>query len=391
MKVMKGFFKQKETLLGIAVAILFQLIFFIVWLTAYDGVFDRTDQLKIAVVNEDILYGKQIEKQLEDDSIVDVKLYTELKDAEKDLNQRKVNMIIHLPKGMTEQLQKGYETAIHYYINQSSPSLTKQMMEKVATEMNTEINGQVYTVIEQQMAKEIPKSIAAHADNKDMVQQVASQVVEVVQQHQLVNPIQKDIILTNEREGFAATMIPLLVVLASYIGAMLLSQHLQFAENNVRSQHHTFSLFFTRQFINLIVALTLSLFIIGLMSLFDIRIDRDFFVVWGFQATLLYSFLSLSQLFVMLFGNPGMIFNIALVATQLVSSGAIVPRELLSSFFQRIGDILPATYGVNGYFSLIYGGGNLRSDVQNLFIIIGITFIIAIGSVLIKGRLTKAK
>lgn len=391
MKVMKGFFKQKETLLGIAVAILFQLIFFIVWLTAYDGVFDRTDQLKIAVVNEDILYGKQIEKQLEDDSIVDVKLYTELKDAEKDLNQRKVNMIIHLPKGMTEQLQKGYETAIHYYINQSSPSLTKQMMEKVATEMNTEINGQVYTVIEQQMAKEIPKSIAAHAENKGMVQQVASEVVEVVQQHQLVNPIQKDIILTNEREGFAATMIPLLVVLASYIGAMLLSQHLQFAENNVRSQHHTFSLFFTRQFINLIVALTLSLFIIGLMGLFDIRIDRDFFVVWGFQATLLYSFLSLSQLFVMLFGNPGMIFNIALVATQLVSSGAIVPRELLSSFFQRIGDILPATYGVNGYFSLIYGGGNLTSDVQNLFIIIGVTFIIAISSVLIKGGLTKAK
>lgn len=391
MKVMKGFFKQKETLLGIVVAILFQLIFFIVWLTAYDGVFDRTDQLKIAVVNEDILYGKHIEKQLEDDSIVDVKLYTELEDAEKDLNQRKVNMIIHLPKGMTEQLQKGYETAIHYYINQSSPSLTKQMMEKVATEMNTEINGQVYTVIEQQMAKEIPKSIAAHAENKDMVQQVASEVVEVVQQHQLVNPIQKDIILTNEREGFAATMIPLLVVLASYIGAMLLSQHLQFAENNVRSQHHTFSLFFTRQFINLIVALTLSLFIIGLMSLFDIRIDRDFFVVWGFQATLLYSFLSLSQLFVMLFGNPGMIFNIALVATQLVSSGAIVPRELLSSFFQRIGDILPATYGVNGYFSLIYGGGNLTSDVQNLFIIIGVTFIIAISSVLIKGGLTKAK
>src|SRR5699024_483190 len=103
-----------------------------------------------------------------------------------------------------------------------------------------------------------------------------------------------------------------------------------------------------------------------------------FFVFWGFQAMLMFSFLALSQVFVMLFGNLGMIFNIALTAIQLVSSGAIVPRELLSSFYQGLGSIMPATYGVNSYFSFIYGGGHFASDIIHLSIIIGSLLVIAL-------------
>ncbi len=80
----------------------------------------------------------------------------------------------------------------------------------------------------------------------------------------------------------------------------------------------------------------------------------------------------------MLFGNIGMIFNIALTASQLVSSGAIVPRELLSSFYQGLGDLLPATYGVNSYFSLIYGGGNVLLDMKYLSIIIASLLVVTI-------------
>ncbi|GGP16382.1 phosphoglycerate mutase family protein [Oceanobacillus neutriphilus] len=45
---------------------------------------------------------------------------------------------------------------------------------------------------------------------------------------------------------------------------------------------------------------------------------------------------ALSQVFVMLFSNPGMVFNIALTATQMISSRAIVPRELLSEYRESI-------------------------------------------------------
>ena len=41
-------------------------------------------------------------------------------------------MIIHMPDNMTERLQANQDTRINYYINQSVPTLTKQMMETVA-------------------------------------------------------------------------------------------------------------------------------------------------------------------------------------------------------------------------------------------------------------------
>ncbi|MGG4043143.1 hypothetical protein [Bacillus smithii] len=51
MKTLKGFFKHSETFIGILTAFVFLLIFFCVWMTAYDGVTDRVNQLKVGLVN----------------------------------------------------------------------------------------------------------------------------------------------------------------------------------------------------------------------------------------------------------------------------------------------------------------------------------------------------
>lgn len=53
MKGLKALLKVRGTYIGISAAILFQLIFFAVWLTAYMGVQDRTDQLSVSIVDED--------------------------------------------------------------------------------------------------------------------------------------------------------------------------------------------------------------------------------------------------------------------------------------------------------------------------------------------------
>lgn len=63
---------------------------------------------------------------------------------------------------------------------------------------------------------------------------------------------------------------------------------------------------------------------------------------------------------------------------RVLSSVALVPRALLSSFFQKIGTILPATHGVNGYFSSIYGGGDKLVDINYLLIITGTSLLIAV-------------
>ncbi|BAQ09618.1 ABC-2 type transporter [Bacillus sp. OxB-1] len=45
MKGLKALLNVRGTYIGISAAILFQLIFFAVWLTAYMGVQDRTDPI----------------------------------------------------------------------------------------------------------------------------------------------------------------------------------------------------------------------------------------------------------------------------------------------------------------------------------------------------------
>lgn len=373
MSVLKSFFKQKETLLGIAAAIAFQLIFVVVWLTGYDGVYDRTNQFSIGIVNDDQELGEEIVKEIKDRALFKITEYEQLNEAKQELDERNVNMLVHLPDNMMKQLQNNETVSINYFINQSAPTLTKQMMETAANTLNSQVNRQVRETIDAQIAENIPPMVAAEAPDEEMgaiIEEVASQVVDLVQENTQVNPLNANIEKTNEKEGFAITMVPLLIVLASYISAMLISQYLQITNGRLKQEHGRFSLFFGRQIINILLALGISLLTVCLMYLFNIELDYNFIALWGFQAILLFSFLAISQLFVMLFGNPGMIFNIALTATQLVSSGAIVPRELLPSFYFELGKLLPATYGVNSYFSLIYGGGNLGSDLKHLAIII---------------------
>ncbi|MBS3680909.1 ABC transporter permease [Ornithinibacillus massiliensis] len=377
MNVLNSFFKQKETLIGIAAAIAFQLIFVFIWLTAYDGVYDRTDQFKIGIINDDIGYGEEIVEQLEQGNLFQITKYSNLHLAQKELDDRNINMLIHFPNQLTENILANENASIDYYINQSTATLTKQMMEKIAGNITGQVNQQVQQAIKIQIADHVPQMLAEQSENKHVVEQVTSQLIDILQSSS--NPsIHENVMKINDKEGFAPTMVPLLIVLASYIGAMLVSQHLQLSEGKLTTMHSKSSLFIGRQIINVLVAIGVSLLTVCLMYLFHIDINQNFFVLWGFQALLMFSFLTLSQVFVMLFGNIGMIFNIALTASQLVSSGAIVPRELLSSFYQGLGDLLPATYGVNSYFSLIYGGGNVLLDMKYLSIIIASLLVVTI-------------
>src|SRR5690625_6055540 len=142
-------------------------------------------------------------------------------------------MVIHFPSKMAERLQANENINIHYDINQSVHTLTKQKMEKAVDKLNQEINIQVGERIDAQLLSTIPQMIAAESANEEIVEQVAGQTVSIMQEYIQKFPVKENLIKTNDKDGFVYTMVPLLIVLASYIGAMLISQHLQ------RSEEHT--------------------------------------------------------------------------------------------------------------------------------------------------------
>ncbi|MBE5108629.1 hypothetical protein IGI01_26375 [Bacillus thuringiensis] len=85
------------------------------------------------------------------------------------------------------------------------------------------------------------------------------------------------------------------------------------------------------------------------------------------------------------FGSAGMIFNIISLSLQLVSLGVMVPHEMLSKTYQTIGELFPATYATNGYYTIIFGGTGLENNIISLLLIILVTQLVAGITVVIKG------
>lgn len=58
--------KQPATFIGIASALLSQLMFAFVWMTGCDGMTNRTDRLAIGMVSEDSRMGETIVRNLKE-------------------------------------------------------------------------------------------------------------------------------------------------------------------------------------------------------------------------------------------------------------------------------------------------------------------------------------
>lgn len=374
MKGLQALFKIRETYIGIAITIVFQVIFFSVWMTAYDGVNDRTDNLNIGLISEDTEMGRQVVNEIKGKLPFTIKNYTSLDKAEQELNQRDIQMIIHIPSNFTSQLQAGKEAEIIYSINQANASIAKNMMDGVAKQLTEKINHNIYPLQQGKIIEAFSQKFSQLPMEQNTAQQINKAVATTimsVKDHAINSTIMK----TNNVEEFAANFVPLMVIISSFVGAMVMIMQHQQAAQLVQDTVSKWQLFLARQLINIGVAFALPLLTIVLMHLFNISSTANFLTVYLFQALLFWAFLCLAQSFIIIFGNLGMIFNICALSIQLVTSGALVPQAMLSNFYNKLGSLLPASYGADGYYTIIFGGDTdrLMSNCGSLGMIIVVT------------------
>ncbi len=391
MKGLQTLLSVRETYIGIVAAIAFQLIFFTIWMTAYDGVNERADELSIGFVVEDTGMGQQIVKDMEDNIPFTVNKYSSLKQAEHALNERQINMIMQIPANFTNQLQTGEKAEIIYSINQANASMAKNMMDSVAKQLTEEMNRMLYPLQQNQAIEVFSQQFAQLPFEQNTSQQINASVhttMMSIKDH----AVDATILKTNDVKGFAANFIPLMVIISSFVGAMVMIMQHQQAAQKVQSILSKWQLFFARQLLNVGVALTLPFLTIGLMHLFTISSNESFLSIYLFQSVMFLAFLCLAQVFVILFGNIGMVFNICALSLQLVTSGVLVPKTMLSEGYKQIAAMLPASYGADGYYTIIFGGSadNLLQNSSSLGIIILVTLTIATVTVAIKPALAKS-
>jgi len=384
-KGLQALFKIRETYIGIVATVALQLIFFSIWMTAYDGINNRTDNLTIGYISEDTAFGQEVIDGLKESLPFASKDYSSIDMAEKDLENRYIHMIIHIPADFTAQLKAGKDANIIYSINQANASLAKTMMEGVAKQTTNEINHQLYPVQQGEIVKAFSQQFSQLPIEQNtalLVQDTVTTTIMGVKDRIVESTIMK----TNDVKEFAANFVPLMVIISSFVGAMVMIMQHQQAAQMLQDSVSKWSLFFARQLLNFAVAFILPLLTIGLMQLFAISSDESLITIYLFQGFMYWAFLCLAQVFVILFGNLGMVFNICALSLQLVTSGVLVPNALLSEFYHRLASLLPATYGADGYYTIIFGGNteSLISNSSSLGMIIVVTLAIAIVAVALK-------
>jgi uncharacterized phage infection (PIP) family protein YhgE len=345
MNTFKQFIKTPETYTGMIIALAVQFIFFFIWLTAYDGVHQRLNNLNVVIVNQDQQLDPVLIEKLKTSLPFTIEEQTSLEIAKQQLDMRNWNMIIHIPAEFSTQFRETKNPAIEFYINQSTATQGKAIMDTAARQITAQMN-----------------------------------------QHFNQQGIEAKIIKTNDVPGFTPTMIPLLMVLASFVGSMLMSLQLNIATKKLQKTIRKWELFWSRLTVNLMSSMISASITLIFFTIFTIQINQSWFIVWLFQVLLYFTFLSVTQLSFVILGKYGVYFNILLLATQLVTSGAIVPQTLLSDAYQWVGTFLPATYGAEGYFNIIFGGGNLIVDFKHLLGILIIALLITTGKIALSSK-----
>jgi YhgE/Pip-like protein len=367
MDTLKQFLKRPGTYVGIVVALSFQLIFFCVWLTAYDGVNERADQMRIAIVNEDGNIGSKIAEGLQRNLPFQVKKERSMEKVNEKMNDHLYDMIIEIPTSFSKDINETGKANLNFHVNQANAMMAKQMMEGAAKQIRDNVNKEIASYKKQAIDGKLQ---AVGPENVEMIK--------VLTEDSIGFTVHK----VNDAKGFSVNMVPLMIVLASFVGAMIMSMELSKVAKEVKNGWVNF---LSRQIVNGTVSILLACITIGLMKGFQIEMHETVWSVWMFQVIVFFAFLSLTQMFITIFGNAGMIFNIISLSLQLVSSGVMVPHEMLSKTYQTIGELFPATYAANGYYTIIFGGVGLEKNIISLLLIILVTQLVAGITIGIKG------
>jgi len=349
-----AFFKRPTTWIGMMTAIMFQLIFSIIWMTGYSGVIENSKHLTIAVVNEDAGIGGQIGEKLSGSLPFQVVRVDSQDEALNKLDAREVQMVLHIPADFSQKLQTpGAVGELAYTINESNPSLVKSIMSGVSDTVTQTVNKEAVVSGAAAVLKQmqVPEAQAAGMA-QGLAERVASKVT-----------------YTNPVDGMNNQMVPMMIVLASYVGAMIMAMNMEQSAMFVSGTVGKWQRLAVRSILNVVSAFIVALTGTSLVLALGGQAEHGFFTMWMFQTLFVMTFMFVSQIFVLLFGMAGMVFNIIMLSVQLVTSGALVPRQMLSDVYHTISDYLPATFAVEGSMNLLFGGPSVGPAAASLIAI----------------------
>jgi len=351
----KTLLKSPMVIIGTITALIFQILFSLIWLTGYDHITNNVNRFSIAVVNEDQEFGTIAAQTMMTKLPFQMRQQNNLDQAMAELDDRKLQMVIHIPENFTQAIKDPTQKAvITYSINESNPTMVKSVMQTAINQISASLNEQavqsgITSVLEQ---AHIPES-----QTLQLSQSMSSRIT-------------ADLNNIHSISNFSHTMVPMMLVLASFTGCMLFVMEVNKAAKLIRQSYNRWTLFAARSLLNITTSLLITTVSTVMVILMGVHSIQGFAAMWMFQLVYVITFLFVAQLSFYVFSDAGGWINIALLSIQLITSGAMVPRELLPSFYQFISGYFPATFAVTGIMNLVNGGPATASATLSLLLIL---------------------
>ncbi|WKL04855.1 ABC transporter permease [Paenibacillus amylolyticus] len=237
------FLKNGATIVGLITAVLFQVFFNIIWLSGYDQVNERMTELAVTIVNEDGVAAEPVAESLAAGLNFEIKPSESMQEARQMLTDRDVYMIIEIPSGFMQQAEDlSKPIAVKYVMNESNVATVKSVMQNVAAQVTATLNREV----QENGIRGVLNQSGMTADQSDALAVGLSSRVEA--EVERLNPI----------DNFAFSMVPMLIVTATFTGAMLLGMNLQKVSGELSGRAGKWERFWARNIVNLGAAFIVS-------------------------------------------------------------------------------------------------------------------------------------
>lgn len=352
----KKFLKNKGVTGAIFMAIFYQVIMIGLFIPGYSAVPKNIDKLHISIVNEDNQYGKTIAEQLKEQlPFKTIDLGQSLKDSKEELNNREVQLIIHIPNDFSSNLQSGKTPpTINYYLNESNPALITSTVKMVVSEIDSKLS--------EEFSFNKAKGILA---NLNVPEKQADQLAKSIG-----NSLNANLISINKMpNGMHNQMAPMFMTMVSYIGAMIASMMLVGAFKAESQTFGKWKTFGNLQLKSALMALIAPIIGIAILYLVHGYGGETFIQLWMHHSLEMFVALQFTMIFTFLFGQSGMLVNLPLLLTQTIAGGAVMNRDMMYGFFKVISYISPMYYSIQGDFTVLFGGGQLANYEVHLALI----------------------
>ncbi|WP_044482097.1 YhgE/Pip domain-containing protein [Paenibacillus antibioticophila] len=352
---MKAYFKNKAVVGGIFMMIFYQIVMIGITMSGYSAIPKNVDRLTMAIVNEDQQSGAQFVEQLKTQLPLRVVTNEPLEQAQKKLDNRDIQFIMHIPEDFSKNLAaQGEQVRLDFFINESNPAAINSTMQSIATKVSSQISAQIQK-----------GSIETLLQGMNVPEDQSKQVAE-----SLVSKVMANIVSTNTPPaGMHNQMAPMFLTIASYVGAMIYSMISSVALNQLKAKVGKWNAFLSLQGVHMVLSLIAPLVGLSIYFGFHGYGAETFLKMWMVHSLGMLVAIEFTSVCGLLFGQAGMVLNLPLMLLQTIACGAVMPQDMMPGFFKAFSYISPMFYAVQLDYNMLFGGGKTFEYVLGLALV----------------------